>query len=159
MAHKPQETLRIWEDPEGALRRRESRVEQQIREAQEAGQFDNLPGFGKPLPKDPGQDIAGERWMSNHILKQAGFTPEWIQLRKEIAVERQPVADALATYRERSRNADISDPALAADLERLERRYIELATAINKKIDRHNGGCPQSQILTRFVEDATRRWS
>ncbi len=54
MAHKPHETMRIWEDPEGALRRRESRVEQQIREAQEAGQVDNLPGFGKPLPNRPG---------------------------------------------------------------------------------------------------------
>lgn len=160
MAHnKPHEKWQIWNDPEEALRRRESLVERQIREAQAAGKFDNLPGYGKPLPKDPGQDIAGERWMSNHILKQAGFTPEWIQLRNEIAVERRPVADALAAYRERARNDDRSDPTVAAELELLEQRYMVMAAAINKKIDRHNGGCPQSQILTRFVEDATRRWS
>lgn len=160
MAHnKPHEKWKIWNDPDAALRRRESLVDQQIREAQEAGKFDNLPGYGKPIPKDPGQDIAGEHWMSNHILKQAGFTPEWIQLRKEIAAERQPVADTLATYRETARNNDRSEPAVAAELDRLEQRYVALAVQINKKIDRHNGVCPQGQILTRFVEDATRRWT
>jgi hypothetical protein len=155
MAHRtPQEKWQIWNDPEEALRRRESLIERQIREAQGAGEFDNLPGYGKPIPKDPGQDLAPDRWMSNRILKQAGYVPEWIELRKQIAAERDEVVQALATYREQARAVERSNP----DLQQLERRYIELATAINKKIDQHNGECPKGQLLTRFVEDATRRW-
>lgn len=155
MAHTPHDKWQIWNDPEEALRRRESLIERQIREAQAAGQFDNLPGYGKPIPKDEGQDLAPDRWMSNRILKQAGYVPQWIELRKEIAAERDEVVQALAAYRELARSGDGSNPALA----RMEQRYIELATAINKKIDQHNGECPKGQLLTRFVEDATRRWN
>jgi hypothetical protein len=155
MAHdKPHDKWQIWNDPEEALRRRESLIERQIREAQAAGQFDNLPGYGKPIPKDGGQDLAPDRWMSNRILKQAGYVPQWIELRKEIAAERDAVVQALAAYREMARSGDGSNPMLS----RIEQRYIELATAINKKIDQHNGECPKGQLLTRFVEDATRRW-
>lgn len=155
MAHdKPHEKWQIWQDPEEALRRRESLIERQIREAQEAGKFDNLPGYGKPIPKDPGQDLAPDRWMSNRILKQAGYVPEWIELRKQISAERDAVVQALAAYRELAKEGN----SPASELAQLEQRYVALATEINKKIDRHNGECPQSQILTRFVEDATRRW-
>lgn len=136
----------------------ESRIEQEIRAAQERGEFDNLPGYGKPLPKDPGYDLDNGTWMANRVLKEAGFVPDWIELRKEIASERDAVRNALEAYRERARTADRSNPADVADLERLESRYVELATAINAKIDQHNSRCPSSQTLTRFVEDATRRW-
>lgn len=55
--------------------KRDGLIDAQIRAAQEQGKFDNLPGFGKPLPKDEGYDLAGEHWMGNHILKQAGYLP------------------------------------------------------------------------------------
>jgi hypothetical protein len=45
----------------------ESAIEQQIREAQERGDFDNLPGAGKPLPG------AGEHYNEDWWLK------EWIR--------------------------------------------------------------------------------
>lgn len=44
----------------------ESFVEQQIREAQEAGEFDNLPGFGKPIPELDGPD--DEMWWIKNLL-------------------------------------------------------------------------------------------
>jgi DnaJ homolog subfamily C member 28 len=157
MAHKtPHEKWQIWNDPEEALRRRESLIEQQIRAAQSAGAFDNLPGYGKPLPRDRDQDIAGESWISNRVLKQAGFVPEWVRLRKEIAADRPAVSEALSAYRAANRD---DGPGSIADLDQLERHYITLAIAINQKIDAHNGQCPPGQILIRFVEDATRRWN
>ncbi|HEV3024711.1 MAG TPA: DUF1992 domain-containing protein [Pirellulales bacterium] len=45
----------------------ESFVERQIREAQEAGAFDNLPGFGKPLELlEPDDDL----WWIKNLLRR-----------------------------------------------------------------------------------------
>ena len=53
----------------------ESLVERQIREAMEAGDFDDLPHHGAPIPID---DDGSEMALAHHILKQAGFAPGWI---------------------------------------------------------------------------------
>lgn len=141
------------EEAERKLQERDNQIERQIRAAQESGAFDNLPGYGKPLPKDPSGGLAGDSWMAHHTLKQAGFAPEWITLRSEIANERPAVSQALTNYRQRA-----TEDAPANELASLEAHYVELATAINKKIDRHNLTCPPTQTLIRFVDDATRRW-
>ncbi len=143
------------DNPSGATR--ESLVEEQIRKAQEQGQFDNLPGFGKPLPKDDGYELAGEHWLGNHILKQAGFLPLWLQLRKEIAAERGEVEAALSRYREQARTLDPLASGTYATLRELEENYVQLATAINEKIHQHNDHCPPTQLLHWFPEDAARR--
>ena len=53
----------------------ESLVERQIREAMDAGEFDNLPHAGEQIPiDDDGSDLA----LAHHVLRQAGFAPGWI---------------------------------------------------------------------------------
>ena len=59
----------------------ESAIDKQIREAQERGDFDNLPGTGKPLS---GESWDGEWGLAYHVLKQAGETLPWITLGREI---------------------------------------------------------------------------
>ena len=61
----------------------ESWIDQQIREAQERGEFDNLPGKGKPLDLTP-NPYAQDRELAYKILKDAGYAPEWIELDKAI---------------------------------------------------------------------------
>jgi Domain of unknown function (DUF1992) len=65
--------------------RLESLVEKQIREAQERGEFDNLPGSGKPLdlgaPDDP--DWWVKRLIEREQLDMTGAMPPVIGLRKE----------------------------------------------------------------------------
>jgi hypothetical protein len=46
----------------------ESFVEEQIRAAQEAGEFDHLPGFGKPIPELDEPD--DELWWIKNLLKR-----------------------------------------------------------------------------------------
>jgi DnaJ family protein C protein 28 len=58
-------------------------LDQEIREAQERGQFDNLPGKGKPLDLTP-NPYAQEQELAFKILKDAGYAPEWIELDKAI---------------------------------------------------------------------------
>jgi len=59
----------------------ESLTERQIREAMEAGDFDNLPYRGEPIPiDDDGSDMA----LAHHVLRNAGFAPGWIATDAEI---------------------------------------------------------------------------
>lgn len=61
----------------------ESPVDQAIREAMERGEFDNLPGAGKPLPqKDSSGDYFLARWSAQEESGRP-FLPMSLQLRKE----------------------------------------------------------------------------
>ncbi len=59
-------------------------AEQRIREAQEAGAFDNLPGKGKPLRLEAESGVPEELRMGFKILKNAGLIPAQLELRKEV---------------------------------------------------------------------------
>ena len=61
----------------------ESWIDQQIREAQEKGQFDDLPGRGRPLDLTP-NPYAQEQELAFKVLKDAGCAPDWIELDKAI---------------------------------------------------------------------------
>jgi hypothetical protein len=67
-------------------------VEQAITEAMARGEFDNLPGKGKPLDLDA-YFAAPEEWrMAYSVLRSAGYLPEEVQLLKEIAVLKEKLA-------------------------------------------------------------------
>jgi hypothetical protein len=64
----------------------ETWIDRQIREAEDRGEFDNLPGAGKPLP-GAGQ-FDNENWWLNSYLKREGVTgdtllPPAVLLRRE----------------------------------------------------------------------------
>ena len=59
-------------------------AEEKIQEAIERGEFDNLPGKGKPLTFQNDPAMPDSLRTSYKILKNAGVLPEELQLRKEI---------------------------------------------------------------------------
>lgn len=61
-------------------------AEQRIREAQEKGELDNLPGSGKPLVIEDLGDVPEDLRMAYKILKNSGYIPEAVAERKEIGV-------------------------------------------------------------------------
>src|SRR6476469_5361308 len=73
----------------------ESPVEKQIREAQERGDFDNLPGAGKPLDlSDSGDpDWWVKRFAARENLDLGGALPGALALRKEAAGYPEALAD------------------------------------------------------------------
>jgi hypothetical protein len=64
----------------------ETRIDRQLREAQERGDFDNLPGVGKPLPNN-GEEYDAEWWLKGLVRREsiasAGLPPA-LALRKEV---------------------------------------------------------------------------
>src|SRR6185369_1199130 len=67
--------------------RYESWVDKQIREATERGEFDNLPGSGKPLPNR--NELYDEDWWLKQWIAREGVTgdtalPTTLRLRREI---------------------------------------------------------------------------
>jgi hypothetical protein len=64
-------------------------AEDRIRAAQEEGEFDNLPGNGKPLPLEDESGIPEDMRLAFKILKNAGCLPVEMELRKEVYNIRQ----------------------------------------------------------------------
>ena len=59
-------------------------AEQRIREAQEAGEFDDLPGAGAPLALDDDALVPEELRAAYRLLKNAGFVPPELEAHCEI---------------------------------------------------------------------------
>jgi hypothetical protein len=59
-------------------------AEEKIREAQQRGEFDRLPGFGKPLALDDLSAVPEDLRAAYRLLRNAGMLPEEMQLRKEM---------------------------------------------------------------------------
>ncbi|RIK40270.1 MAG: hypothetical protein DCC58_14115 [Chloroflexi bacterium] len=124
-------------------------VEDKIRDAIDAGVFDNLRGAGKPF--DALEDSSGENWMAFHILKSNGFLPEWLELRKQIAAQRDSVLESLAAWRAAIQRYGDRDHILSRDAGS---EYRRRAKAINALIDLHNLRCPTFAFeIARFRED------
>jgi DnaJ family protein C protein 28 len=99
-------------------------VEEQIREAQERGAFDNLPGAGKPLVIDE-NPAAGEKALAYSLLKVNRLAPREIALGQEVEGElARAEALLVALRRRRDDLARRRVPAFAS-----ERRAYNVARA------------------------------
>jgi hypothetical protein len=85
-------------------------IERAIRDAQERGEFDDLPGAGKPLP-DRGQPYDENWWLKDLVRREniTGVLPASMALRKDL----DDLAEAAAKM---PAEADVR--ALVADLNR-----------------------------------------
>ncbi|MEU9803140.1 DUF1992 domain-containing protein [Streptomyces sp. NPDC051000] len=116
----------------------ESWVDRQIREADDRGDFANLPGWGKPLPSlDTPYD---EMWWIKGKMHREGFAalPPALALRKE-------AEDAMA----------------AVNTARSERQVREILTEINEKIStalRMPPPGPPLRLSEFDVEDVLAAW-
>lgn len=59
-------------------------VEERIKKAQEDGVFDNLEGKGKPFVLEQGHPAPDDCRLAYKILKNAGYLPPEIELKKKI---------------------------------------------------------------------------
>jgi len=121
----------------------ESLVERQIREAMEAGAFEELPFVGERLPIED-DSAAGEWAMAHRMLKNAGAAPPWIESDKEARRQLAALEQALV----RARRA--SPPSRA----RMRREFLETVAAANRAIERVNSEAPTDRQHRRPLEAA-----
>jgi hypothetical protein len=79
-------------------------VESRIREAMERGDFDDLPGAGKPLLPEEDGFVPEEMRMAYKILKNAGYIPPEIELRRDINTTQSALATACGDDSARRKN-------------------------------------------------------
>ena len=107
----------------------ESIAERKIREAIEAGEFDNLPSKGKPIELD--RDPDPSMWMAHHLLRVNGFAPAWIEESKDIDA-------AVARFRADLRNARGRSGLIE--------EFRQRATELNGRILTYNLKSPSPQV-------------
>lgn len=132
-------------------------VEDLIQEAMNKGEFKDLPGTGKPLKentntRNPYVDFI--TYKLNEVLIENGFTPEWIQLSKEIREETQDLRKELTNARNNVGllPLDVTDEATWKNTVE---NFRTTAKRINNKIDKYNLLVPilQKQMLHVKLED------
>ncbi|RSD13764.1 DnaJ family domain-containing protein [Amycolatopsis eburnea] len=116
-------------------------VDRQIDEARDRGDFDDLPGTGKPLPKPTGNDAATD-WVLREVRKGGHDTkallPPALALKREV----QDLPETLAAERTEARVREV-----VADLnERIRQAYLN-----------HHTGPPLTVALVD-AEEAVRDW-
>lgn len=88
-------------------------VDDIIHNAMANGDFDELPGIGKPLELEDESHIPSELRLAHRLLKQNDMTPEWIALGKSIETmlddTRATLRDEYRAYRGRLGDALRSD--------------------------------------------------
>ncbi len=75
-------------------------VEEQIRDAEQNGAFDNLKGAGKPLRlNDDENPFEGDLKMAHHILRNANAAPFWVEMDRDIRAQHALCETILDRYR------------------------------------------------------------
>jgi hypothetical protein len=117
----------------------ENAVERQIREGIERGEFDNLPGAGKPLAglDGPHDD---EWWVKAKLRREeVSHLPPSLAVRKELEVALERVA--------------------AAPSELVVRRIVTEINARIVHVNSHNTTGPPSNLMPLDVELVVQRWT
>ncbi|WP_347861359.1 DUF1992 domain-containing protein [Salimicrobium sp. PL1-032A] len=76
-------------------------IEEKIKKAVRDGEFNDLPGKGKPLPKDELAYVPDELRNSYRVLKNAGMLPEEMQVKKEV-VELEELLEEITNPEEKA---------------------------------------------------------
>ncbi len=128
-------------------------VERRILEARKAGLFDDLPGKGNPLDLEENPFVRREWRLAYRVLKNAGFTLDWIELDKSIRSEivqcHKLLEDRLA-WAHQLRSSPDGRIEVEAELEDVYRctiaDYTERATGLNERIRLLNLMVPLMQL-------------
>ncbi len=124
----------------------EDLVEEKIRKAIESGSFDNLEGKGKPLNLQENPFEPPDMRMANKILKDAGFSPYWMELGKDVdaAIEQfwQDVDKFITVQRIKRDDDKKNQPIAQKRMEKFLKESEARLREINRKIDNFNCHCP-----------------
>lgn len=91
-------------------------IEDKIREAMDAGEFDNLPGKGQPIDLDAYFATPDDMRLSYSMLKSAKCVPVEVELMKEIEELKTKLADAAQDNQRKRLEKEIESRMLKLNL-------------------------------------------
>ena len=98
-------------------------VEEQVRRAIEAGEFDNLPGKGKPIDLKAYFDTPEDLRMAYSILKSNNFLPEEVEMLKEIEALKKRLDSCSDEVQQGQFRKEITDKTAAVNMLIEKRKY------------------------------------
>lgn len=126
-----------------------SAIEEIIQQAMRRGDFDNLPGQGKPLELNP-DELTGDDWeLAHHLLKENGFAPEFIEMRQSIEKDLEAARADLrraCDWRKGAQDKGEPESYIRPEFERAQARYREAVAALNERIRDYNLIIPSDQF-------------
>ncbi|WP_456272076.1 DnaJ family domain-containing protein [Bacillus sp. AK031] len=108
--------------------------EQKIKKAYEDGEFDRLPGFGKPLVLEDDSSIPEELRMAHRIMKNAGFSTEENSLRKEMMRVEDLIRDCEDQLEKEGLKKDLNEKMLKLN-ELMSKKRINTNSSIFKNYE------------------------
>ena len=112
-------------------------IDDHIRQAQEKGAFDNLPGQGKPIYLD-NNPYAGGQELSLDILQQAGFLPNWLEERQAIEADTERAINKISRAWARVSGDYRRDPLW----QKAEKKFRQESLRLNQAIRTYNLKAP-----------------
>lgn len=91
-------------------------IEDKIREAMDAGEFDNLPGKGQPIDLDAYFATPADLRLSYSVLKSAKCLPAEVELMKEVEELKTKLADCAQDTERRKLEKEIESKTLKLNL-------------------------------------------
>jgi DnaJ family protein C protein 28 len=111
-------------------------AEDKIKAAMERGEFDNLPGRGKPLSMDENPHEPEDWRIAFHVLRNSDIRPHWMETAAEIDRELEAARqEAASAYRH---------AASPSAWQRQAARFQERIAALNRRIFLYNLQAPSS---------------
>lgn len=125
-------------------------VEDKIKRAMEAGQFDNLPGSGEPIAWVDAPFEDPEDRLVFHLLKNSGYSLPWVQERREIELA---IKGARASLERSWHWYQAHDDAWTeADWGRAVEGFKNQIERINQRIRNYNLVVPTHQVQRRLLD-------
>jgi DnaJ family protein C protein 28 len=125
-----------------------------IQKAMQDGQFDDLPGKGKPLNLDVNPFADPEWELAQHMLKNSGFSLPWIETRQEIEKDLAEIRAELRRAWEWRQSAIAQDqPAsqIEKDWQQGVSAFRERVLELNKRIRDYNLQAPSDRFHLFFL--------
>ena len=132
-------------------------IDEQIHEAQARGDFDNLPGTGKPLTFDD-TPFTGDKALAYSLLKQNGYAPPEVELAKEIRIQFEKTQEKLEKLRQQRKSLctrliplfGSEKRAFNYAVEKATAQYNQLLRELNRKILKLNLITPAPMHMSTF---------
>jgi hypothetical protein len=123
----------------------EDPLDKMMREARERGEFDNLPGKGKPFKWDDESLVPEDQRMANRLLKHNNFTLDWIELGKELDAEYARLVEEYRTAQIARSLGRLSE----AGLSEARAVFLKKVDDLNRRVIGYNLRVPGDQFFRR----------